>query len=141
MTNIKTSSPYSNAVLTVGCFDPFHVGHLYHFQEARKLGDPFIVAVTKDGFVHKGKGRPMFSDVDRAKVLKALAIVDEVIIVESSIEALSSIKPKLFVIGNEYRTKVRSEDAAYCRAWKIGIHFTNEQTYSSTKICDLLRQD
>ena len=140
MTNIKTSSRYSNAVLTNGCFDPFHVGHLYHLQYARKLADTLIVAVTKDGFVNKGKWRPLFRDTDRAKVIRALAIVDEVILVESSIESLAEIKPRYWCIGYEYRDKVKPEDAAYCRAHGIEIKFSNEQTYSSTKICDFLRQ-
>lgn len=127
-------------VLCNGCFDPFHVGHLLHFQAARKHGDTLIVAVTKNGYVHKGKGRPMFDEMERAAVLRALAIVDEVILVESSIEAISMIKPAVWCIGEEYRSKVRDEDAAYCRKWGIRLVFTDEKTYSSTKICDLLRQ-
>ena len=142
MINIKTSLLYRNTtVLTNGCFDPFHVGHLYHFEFARRLGDPFIVAVTKDGFVQKGRGRPMFRDTERAKVIMALAIVDEVVLVESSIEALAAIKPRYWCIGYEYREKVRADDAAYCRAHGIEIKFSNEHTYSSTKICDFLRQN
>ena len=128
-------------VLTVGCFDPFHVGHLYHFQAARQLGDVLIVAVTRNGFVHKGKGRPMFDEKERADVIRALAIVDDVILVESSIEAIALKKPSIFCIGIEYKNKVREEDAAYCRAHGIKIHFTDEKTYSSTRICDFLRQD
>ena len=55
--NIQISSR-SNTILTVGCWDPYHVGHLYHLQHARKLADTLIVAVTKNGYVHKGKDRP-----------------------------------------------------------------------------------
>lgn len=132
---------HKSKVLLNGCFDPFHVGHLYHFQEARTKGDILIVAVTKDGFVHKGRGRPMFREEERAAVIRALAIVDEVILVESSIEALAMIKPNVWCIGLEYKNKVRKEDAAYCRAHNIQLHFTDRKTYSSTRICDLLRQD
>lgn len=139
--SIRTSPRVSpSTVLVNGCFDPFHVGHLYHFQAARKLGDTLIVAVTKNGYVHKGKGRPMFDEEERAAVLRALAIIDEVILVESSIEALAAIKPAVWCIGEEYRNKVREDDALYCRQWGIKLVFTNEKTYSSTKICDLLRQ-
>ena len=138
--SIRTSPQASRkTVLVNGCFDPFHVGHLYHFQAAKQYGDTLIVAVTKNGYVHK-KNRPMFDEKERAAVLRALAIVDEVILVESSIEALSFIKPGVWCIGEEYKDKLREEDAAYCRHWGIRIVFTEEKTYSSTKICALLRQ-
>ncbi len=119
-----------------------HIGHLYHFQASRKHGNTLIVAVTKDGFVHKGAGRPYFNQIERSAVIRALAIVDDVILVESSIEALALIKPAAFCIGVEYRNRVRPEDAAYCRAHGIEIVFTDEHTYSSTKIVnELLRQN
>ena len=141
-TRTSTPMPHKTAVMTCGCFDPFHVGHLYHFQFARRLGDPLIVAVTKNGFVHKGEGRPMFDEKERAAVIKALAIVDDVILVESSIEALALVQPAVFCIGIEYKHKVRKEDVRYCRTNGIRIEFSDEKTYSSTRIVnDLVRQD
>jgi len=136
-----------SVVLTNGVFDPFHVGHLYHFQACRKLGDVLVIAVTKNGYVHKGKGRPVFDEKERADVIRALAIVDEVILVESSLEALAFVKPTTWCIGSEYRNRVRPDDAQYCRAHGIQIHFTEEKNYSSTKLLsqitpdDLVRQD
>ncbi len=98
--------------------------------------------MTKNGYVHKGANRPYFDERERAAVVRALAIVDEVVLVESSIEALALIKPLYFCIGNEYRHKVRDEDASYCRVHGIKIVFSNEKTYSSTKLVnELLRQD
>ena len=131
----------NSTVLCNGCFDPLHIGHLWHFQAARKMGETLVVAVTKNGFVKKGKGRPMFHHDERAAMIRALAIVDEVIIVESSIEALSTVKPQHWCIGSEYRHKLIPEDASYCRAHGIHIHYTEEKTYSSTRICALLRED
>ena len=127
-------------VLVIGCFDPFHIGHLLHFQAAREYGDVLVVAVTKNNFVNKGKNRPMFDEKDRAAVIRALACVDDVILVESSIEALCDIRPNVFCIGKEYENKVKAEDSIYCRKNGISIVFTNERTYSSTKIINDLLQ-
>ena len=128
-------------VLCSGCFDPFHVGHLYHLQAARELADTLIVAVMKDGFVQQGKNRPMFNEEERCAVLRALAIVDDVVLVESPIEALAALKPSIWCIGIEYKSRVSSSDWMYCRANKIELIFTSKKIYSSTKIVSLMRKD
>jgi cytidyltransferase-like protein len=46
-------------VFANGVFDPFHVGHLYYLEEARKQGDHLIVGVASDRHVQKGPGRPL----------------------------------------------------------------------------------
>ena len=105
------------------------------------MGDVLTVAVMKDNFVHKGKNRPMFSQDERVSVLRALAIVDEVITVENAIEALAMLKPSIWCVGIEYKNLIRPENAAYCRANRIEIVFTNRKTYSSTKICAYMRYE
>ena len=69
-------------VLTNGCFDLLHVGHVRYLQQARKLGDFLIVAVNGDESVRalKGAGRPLNSEEDRAEILAALECVDFVTI-------------------------------------------------------------
>src|SRR5256885_11962921 len=69
-------------VLTNGCFDLLHVGHVRYLQEARNLGDFLVVAVNGDQSVRslKGAGRPLNSENDRAEVLAALDCVDFVTI-------------------------------------------------------------
>ncbi len=138
---IKQYAAKKRTVLVTGCFDPLHVGHIYHLQAARELGDPLIVAIMKDGYVQQGKHRPMFSQDERMTVLRAIAIVDDVILVEHPIDALAELKPAIWCIGVEYKNRVSAEDATYCRANNIELAYTNEKTYSSTKICNLLRQD
>ena len=135
---MQTASP--KKVLTNGCFDPFHVGHLYHFTAARKFADLLVVAVTRNGFVNKGKNRPIFDEEERAAVIRALAIVDDVILVESSLEALCEVQPAIWAIGKEYEHRIRWEDEEHCRRSGIQIRFTNEKTYSSTVLCDRLRR-
>lgn len=85
----------------------------------------------------------MFSEEQRAAIIRALASVDEVILVDSSIEALKKVKPQVFVKGREYEGKIRDEDELYCIEHEISIAFTDEPTYSSTELLrtnDRLRQ-
>jgi D-beta-D-heptose 7-phosphate kinase / D-beta-D-heptose 1-phosphate adenosyltransferase len=61
-------------VLTNGCFDLLHVGHLQYLQYAASLGDRLVVSVNDDISVGllKGKIRPMTCQENRARVLAAL---------------------------------------------------------------------
>ena len=121
-------------VLVSGCFDPFHAGHLLHLEAARQFGDRLVVAVTKDAFVHKGENRPVFAEDKRLLVVKALRCVDEAMLSESSREALEVVKPQVFVLGMEYRTKICEEDAKFCAENGITIGFTNEEVFSSSAL-------
>ena len=66
-------------VLCHGVFDLLHIGHIKHFEEAKKFGDVLIVSVTSDEFVNKGPNRPVFNLALRAEALIALECVDYVI--------------------------------------------------------------
>src|SRR5438132_2530736 len=65
-------------VVTNGCFDLLHVGHVRYLQAARSLGDALAVGINGDGSVRelKGPGRPLNPEHDRAEVLAALESVD-----------------------------------------------------------------
>src|SRR3990167_10433706 len=67
-------------VMTNGCFDLLHVGHLRCFKMAKALGDMLIVGVNSDRSVRKlkGKERPVFKAKDRVAMLDALQSVDYV---------------------------------------------------------------
>ena len=121
-------------VLANGCFDLFHYGHLAHLRAARKLGDRLIVALTRDRFVKKGVGRPVFVEYQRAAILRSLRDVDEVFLTANTMEALESIRPDIFVKGSEYRGNIEPEHQAFCDAHGIEIAFTDELTYSSTEL-------
>lgn len=65
-----------------GVFDVLHVGHVKHFQAARKNGSVLVVTITPDRFVNKGPDRPVFQENLRAEVIAALGCVDYVAINE-----------------------------------------------------------
>lgn len=121
-------------VLSVGCFDPLHVGHVKHFKAARTLGHYLVVAVTKDSHVNKGPRRPVFNQAQRMEMVRELRCVDMVLLSESAAESLSIIKPHIFALGWEYKNRVQPEHRAYCDQMGIEIAFTNEPVFSSTDL-------
>lgn len=94
-------------VMTNGCFDVLHAGHVSYLEEARSLGDCLIVAVNDDLSVKRLKGptRPVNSLAQRMKLLSALACVDYVVsFSEDTPEALiSAVLPHVLVKGGDYR--------------------------------------
>jgi D-beta-D-heptose 7-phosphate kinase/D-beta-D-heptose 1-phosphate adenosyltransferase len=68
-------------VMTNGCFDILHAGHVTYLQQARDLGDRLIVAVNDDASVKRLKGpeRPVNTMERRMHVLAALGCVDWVV--------------------------------------------------------------
>jgi rfaE bifunctional protein nucleotidyltransferase chain/domain len=94
-------------VLTNGCFDLLHVGHVRYLQAARALGHALAIAVNADASVRvlKGPGRPINPAEDRAEVLAALACVDYVTIFSESraTRLLAAVRPHIYVKGGDYR--------------------------------------
>ena len=58
-----------------GVFDLVHLGHIRHFNLAKKEGDILVVTITKDKYVKRGPGRPIFNERLRAEALASLAVV------------------------------------------------------------------
>jgi D-beta-D-heptose 7-phosphate kinase/D-beta-D-heptose 1-phosphate adenosyltransferase len=93
-------------VMTNGCFDLLHAGHVEYLEQARALGDRLVVAVNDDASVHKlkGAGRPVQDLDNRLKVLAGLAAVDWLVAFsEDTPERLVElINPDLLVKGGDY---------------------------------------
>jgi D-beta-D-heptose 7-phosphate kinase/D-beta-D-heptose 1-phosphate adenosyltransferase len=94
-------------VMTNGCFDILHAGHVAYLEEAKQRGDRLLVAVNDDASVTrlKGPGRPINPLADRMAVLAGLAAVDWVVpFGEDTPEALvGEILPDVLVKGGDYR--------------------------------------
>lgn len=93
-------------VMTNGCFDILHAGHISYLSQARSLGDRLIVAINDDASVArlKGKSRPINALKNRMAVLGALACVDLVVsFSEDTPEKLISLfDPGILVKGGDY---------------------------------------
>lgn len=93
-------------VLTNGCFDLLHTGHVRYLEEARRCGDALLVAVNSDDSVRelKGPSRPVNGELDRAEVLSALRCVDHVTIFTGKrvTEVIRLLKPAVYAKGGDY---------------------------------------
>jgi rfaE bifunctional protein nucleotidyltransferase chain/domain len=124
-----------------GCFDLLHIGHIKHLQAARTMGDALVVTVTPDKYVHKGVGRPAFTEDLRAESLAALECVDFVAIDvgPTAVEAIRTLRPDYYVKGQEFENlprppvRLRAEIDA---VRQVGgqIRFTHEAVFSSTAL-------
>ncbi len=95
-------------VMTNGCFDLLHVGHVTYLEQAKALGDRLCVAVNSDESVKrlKGESRPINGVQERMAVLAALACVDWVVeFTEETPERLyCNLLPDIIVKGGDYRS-------------------------------------
>ena len=93
-------------VLTNGCFDLLHTGHVRYLEEARGCGDALIVAVNSDASVRelKGTDRPLNGELDRAEVLAALRCVDHVTIFTGKrvTDVIRLLRPAIYAKGGDY---------------------------------------
>jgi D-beta-D-heptose 7-phosphate kinase/D-beta-D-heptose 1-phosphate adenosyltransferase len=94
-------------VMTNGCFDILHVGHVSYLEEAKGLGDRLIVAVNDDASVRalKGPSRPIMPLDDRMAVLAGLAAVDWVVPFSEDTPAalIARLLPDVLVKGGDYQ--------------------------------------
>ena len=93
-------------VVTNGCFDILHLGHVSYLEAARAQGEALLVAVNGDDSVRqiKGPDRPINSEADRAAVLAALASVDAVCIFHepNALRLLTLVQPDVYAKGGDY---------------------------------------
>jgi D-beta-D-heptose 7-phosphate kinase/D-beta-D-heptose 1-phosphate adenosyltransferase len=102
-------------VLTNGCFDLLHPGHLALLEAARAQGDVLVVALNSDRSVSriKGEGRPLVPEAERAETLLALEAVDRVVLYDepTPLEVVKALVPDVLVKGADW-----TEDAIVGRA-------------------------
>jgi len=96
----------SRVVLTNGCFDLLHPGHLALLEAARAEGDILVVAINSDGSVRriKGEGRPLVPEAERAETLLALEPVDRVVVYDepTPLEVVRALRPDVLVKGADW---------------------------------------
>jgi rfaE bifunctional protein nucleotidyltransferase chain/domain len=124
-----------------GVFDLLHIGHVRHFEEARKLGDLLVVTLTPDRYVNKGAGRPAFTESLRAEFLANLSSIDFVAINEwpTAVDTIRLLRPHLFAKGSEFRNLQDtighvSKEGEAIREIGGEIVFTEDIVYSSSAL-------
>jgi D-glycero-beta-D-manno-heptose 1-phosphate adenylyltransferase len=93
-------------VVTNGCFDVIHRGHLTYLMNSRKQGDVLLLAVNSDDSVKavKGSTRPLNNEFDRTFVLSCFPFIDGIIVFNTPKcdSLLKEIKPDIYVKGADY---------------------------------------
>jgi D-beta-D-heptose 7-phosphate kinase/D-beta-D-heptose 1-phosphate adenosyltransferase len=106
-------------VLTNGCFDILHSGHIGYLNAAKMLGDVLVVGINSDASVRrlKGASRPINALEERAAVLAGLSAVDHVVPFDedTAAELCAAVRPHVFVKGGDY-TRERLPEAAVVEA-------------------------
>ncbi|MGF1679164.1 MAG: adenylyltransferase/cytidyltransferase family protein [Candidatus Methylacidiphilales bacterium] len=93
-------------VVTNGCFDLLHVGHVRYLNQAAALGNSLLVGINDDAGVRelKGTARPLNKAEDRAEVLAALSCVRAVCIFPGhrAMDFLRTARPDIYAKGGDY---------------------------------------
>lgn len=105
----KLQAQGQTIVMTNGCFDILHKGHVTYLKQARALGNKLIVAVNSDDSVKRLKGptRPINSLNERMAVLAALGCVDYVVSFDEDTpqRLISHVLPNILVKGGDYKVE------------------------------------
>ena len=133
-------------VLTNGCFDLLHAGHVRYLQSARALGDALAVAINGDDSVRalKGKGRPLNSENDRAEIVAALECVDyAVIFPEVRVTRLiEKVHPAVYAKGGDY-TPATLDPEERAALEKVGVEIRIlpfEPGYSTSDLIERMKR-
>ena len=98
----------SEIILTNGCFDLIHAGHVRYLAGAKQLGGFLVVGINSDSQVRnlKGHGRPYISEAERAEIISCIRFVDAVTIFDEPTvdQLIDAIRPDIHAKGTDYTT-------------------------------------
>jgi D-beta-D-heptose 7-phosphate kinase/D-beta-D-heptose 1-phosphate adenosyltransferase len=96
-------------VLTNGCFDLLHVGHIKLLSASKQMGDVLLVAIDDDDSVRRLKGpqRPVIGAGERLRIISALDSVDYVVLFSSGQlgRVIEAVRPDVLTKGSDYRSE------------------------------------
>ena len=122
----KLQAGGKTVVVTNGCFDILHVGHVRYLQKTKSFADYLIVLLNSDKSVRaiKGEGRPINNEHNRAEILCALSCVDFVVLFDenSPADLIDEIKPDVYTKGADYTMETLPE-ADVVRKNNIRVEF------------------
>ncbi len=132
-------------ILTNGCFDLLHVGHIRYLHAAKQLGGKVVVALNSDASARqlKGEGRPLMNEQERAEILAALTDVDAVVIFpESDVRAIiREIHPDVQAKGTDYTAEsVPERDEVMSYGGRVAI-VGDAKDHSTTEFLEQLQSE
>lgn len=121
----------TRAVLTDGCFDPLHVGHIRYLRYAAQFG-PLIVNVAPDHVI-AAKGRmPFQTRLERIEMIRALRCAMSVV-ASPLAEAIRFWRPDTLVKGKDWEGKLPMDVVEACQEVGTRILFSDTITRSSSE--------
>lgn len=124
-------------VLTNGCYDVLHPGHVRLLESARSLGDRLILALNTDESVNrlKGPARPFFHEGARATLAASLEAVDAVVFFddETPRELIAAVLPDVLVKGADWNHFVAGREEVEAAGGRV-VTIPLEPGYSTTAI-------
>ncbi len=132
-------------VVTNGCFDLIHRGHIEYLQDARAQGDALLVGLNSDSSIRsiKGNNRPIIIETDRAFLLASLEAVDCVVVFSESraTNLFKEIVPDTYVKGGDYdEDTLDKEELQILRTCGSKLKFINFiQGYSTTNLIEKIK--
>jgi rfaE bifunctional protein nucleotidyltransferase chain/domain len=130
-------------VLTNGCFDLLHRGHVHILREAKALGDILIVAINSDRSVKaiKGPSRPVLSESDRTELLAAMEMVDYVALFDEPdpYDLIAAVRPNVLVKGGDWGSdQIVGADIVKRNGGKVAV-IPYLKGFSTTEIIERIR--
>jgi rfaE bifunctional protein nucleotidyltransferase chain/domain len=132
-------------VLTNGCFDLLHTGHLYFLKKAAEQGERLYVALNGDASVQalKGPTRPVQSERERAYLLGSLPFIDALVVFHTPrlTREIEALRPDIYVKAGDYDiTSLNPEERAALQAGGAEIRFLPFlEGYSTTALIAKIR--
>ncbi|MFY1027212.1 bifunctional D-glycero-beta-D-manno-heptose-7-phosphate kinase/D-glycero-beta-D-manno-heptose 1-phosphate adenylyltransferase HldE [Actinobacillus seminis] len=131
-------------VMTNGCFDILHPGHVSYLEHARKLGDRLIVAVNSDESVKrlKGENRPINALHARMAVLAGLSSVDWLVAFSEDTpqRLIGEILPDLLVKGGDYKAEdIAGSQEVWANGGKVKV-LNFEEGFSTSNVIKRIRE-
>jgi len=135
-------------VLTGGCFDILHLGHVRFLSEAKKMGDYLFVLLESDKKVKqlKGKNRPIFAQEERAEMLSALSSVNLVILLpviendSNYLNLVMKIKPDIIAVTENDPLLEKKKAQAKRSGAELKV-ISSKKTLSTSKLAKILGVD
>ncbi len=141
---LNNSFKSKKIVMTNGCFDIIHSGHIEYLRKSKKCGDVLIVAINSDLSVklNKGKNRPIINLKDRVKILSELNCVDYIITFNSKTpeNLYKLLKPNVITKGKDYNKKnISGLDYVLRNGGKLKL-IPLKKNQSTTKIINKIKK-
>ena len=129
-------------ILTNGCFDLIHAGHVRYLAGAKELGGYLVVGINSDRQVRrlKGDGRPYIKEAERAEIVASFRFVDAVTIFDEPTvtELIEAIRPDIHAKGTDYTTDtVPERETVLAYGGQIAI-VGDPKHHSSTELIKMI---